>query len=160
MTDGRLHGRHVTDDVFYEWQLSGHPDARAERDWRRTAHLTEAETDRAAVVRVRADKINAQPDAPHTLRDPAASMGPLPTRPRPAPKAATPNRTWPTSPGYAPQHETSMQASGPPGSWDYRYPGHLTDPGAYSPPPEPSIPVLRGQIRMLNRRLVEFRFNV
>ncbi len=46
VTGGGLHGRDVTDDTFYEWLLSDyewlrsdHPDARAERDWRRTAHL-------------------------------------------------------------------------------------------------------------------------
>ena len=60
----------------------------------------QAETDRAAAVRVRADKINAQPDAPHTLRDPAAPWDRWPTRPRPAPKPTTPNQTRPTSPGY------------------------------------------------------------
>jgi len=39
VTGGALHGRDVTDDAFYEWLLPDHPDARAERDWRRTAHL-------------------------------------------------------------------------------------------------------------------------
>ena len=39
VTGGTLHGRDVADDVFCEWLLSDHPDARAERDWRRTAHL-------------------------------------------------------------------------------------------------------------------------
>jgi hypothetical protein len=64
-----------------------------------------------------------------------------------------------TSPAYAtrlrPQHETSVKVSGPSGSWDYRYPAHLTEPGAsaYSPPPEPGVPALRGQVRTLNRRL-------
>jgi hypothetical protein len=37
----------------------------------------QAETDRAAAVGAWADKINAQPDAPQTLRELAASMGPL-----------------------------------------------------------------------------------
>jgi hypothetical protein len=37
------------------------------------------------------------------------------------------------------QHETRVQVSGPPASWDYRYPAHLTGPraAAYPPPPEP-----------------------
>ena len=71
-----MHGRNVTDDAFYEWLLSDHPAAKAERDSRRAATY-QAETDRAAAVRAWADKINAQPDAPQTLRDLAASMGPL-----------------------------------------------------------------------------------
>jgi hypothetical protein len=40
MTGGGLHGSDVTDDAFYEWLLSDYPDARAERDWRCTAHLS------------------------------------------------------------------------------------------------------------------------
>src|SRR6185312_16014198 len=54
-----------------------------------------------------------------------------------------------------PHHETSVQVSGPPGSWDYRQSAHLTEPGvgAYPPPPEPGVPGLRGQVRMLNRGL-------
>ena len=32
MTSDGLHGRDVTDDAFYEWLLSDHPDAKAERD--------------------------------------------------------------------------------------------------------------------------------
>jgi hypothetical protein len=76
MNGDELHGRDVTGDAFYEWLLSDHPDARAERDWRRAATY-QAETDRAAAVRAWADKINAQPDAPQTLRDLAASVGPL-----------------------------------------------------------------------------------
>jgi hypothetical protein len=37
------------------------------------------------------------------------------------------------------QFETHMRVSGPPGAYDYRYPEHLTGPGAasYPPPPEP-----------------------
>src|SRR5579863_10472018 len=73
---GELHERDVTDNAFYEWLLSDHPDAKAERDWRRAATY-QAETDQAAAVRAWADKINAQPDPPQTLRDLAASMGPL-----------------------------------------------------------------------------------
>jgi hypothetical protein len=70
-----LHGRDVTDNAFYEWLLSDHPDARAERDRRRTATY-QADRDRAVAVRAWAGKIIAQPDAPAALRDLAASMGP------------------------------------------------------------------------------------
>ena len=37
MNGGGLHGRDATDHAFYEWLLSDHPAARAERDWRRAA---------------------------------------------------------------------------------------------------------------------------
>ena len=80
----------------------------------------QAETDRAAAVRAWADKINAQPDAPHTLRDLAASMGPLAdeTAARAEARHAEPDEAYVTR--LRPQHETSVQVSGPPGSWDYR----------------------------------------
>jgi hypothetical protein len=136
-----LHGRDVTDDAFYEWLLSDHPAARAERDWRRIASH-QAETDRAAAVRAWANKINAQPDAPQTLRDLAASMGSMAdqTTARAEARYAEPNGAYVTR--LRAQHETHVQVSGPPGSWDYRYPAHLTGPGAaaYPPPPEPDVP--------------------
>ena len=140
MTDsGNLHGRDVADIAFYEWMLSDHPDARAERDWRRAAAY-QAETDRAAAVRAWAGKINAQPDAPRTLRDLAASMGPLAagSAARAEASYAEPDDAYVAR--LRTQHETHMQVSGPPGSWDYRYPGHLTGPGAasYPPPPGPA----------------------
>jgi hypothetical protein len=137
VNDG-LHGRSVTDDAFYEWLLSDHPAARAERDWRRAATY-QADRDRAAQVRAWADKINAQPDAPAALRDLAASMGPR------ADQAAARAEAAGSEPDEAyvarvrAQHETHIRVSGAPGSWDYRYPAHLTGPGgaAYPPPPEP-----------------------
>ena len=82
----------------------------------------QAETDRAAAAGVWADKINAQPDAPHTLRDLAASMGPLAdeTAARAEACHAEPDEAYVTR--LRPQHETSVQVSGPPGSWDYATP--------------------------------------
>jgi hypothetical protein len=137
---GDLHGRDVTNDAFYEWLLSDHPDARAERDRRRAATY-QAETDRAATVRAWADKINAQPDAPHPLQDLAASMGPLADQAaaRAQARYAEPDDTLVTR--LRTQHQTHIQVSGQPGSWDYRYPAHLTGPGAaaYPPPPEPDV---------------------
>ncbi len=138
---GGLHGRDVTDTAFYEWLLSDHPGARAERDWRRAATY-QAETGRAAAVRAWADKINAHADAPQTMRDLAASMGPLAdqTTVRAEASYTEPDDAYVTR--LRAQHETHVQVSGPPGSWDYRYPAHLTGPGAagYPPPPEPGAP--------------------
>jgi hypothetical protein len=136
-----LHGRDVTDHAFYEWLLSDHPDARAERD-RRRATAYQAETDRAAAVRAWTGKINAQPDAPQTLRDLAASMGPLADQSAARAEAsyAEPDDAYVAR--LRTQHETHVQVSGRPGSWDYRYPAHLTgaSAAAYPPPPEPDIP--------------------
>ena len=72
MTGAGLHGRDATDHAFCEWLLSDHPDARAERDWRRAATY-QADIDRAAAVRAWADKIGAQPGAGHS---PASGSGP------------------------------------------------------------------------------------
>ena len=141
MTGEGLHDRDVTDPAFYEWLLSDHPDARAERDWRRAATY-QADIDGAAAVRAWADKIGAQPDAPHTLRDLAASMGPLADQraARAEARYAEPDGAYVTR--LRAQHETHVQVSGPAGSPDYRYPAHLTGPGAaaYPPPPEPDVP--------------------
>ena len=135
---GGLHGRDVTSDAFYEWLLSDHPDARAERDWRRAATY-QAETGRASAVRAWADKIGARPDAPQPLQDLAASMGPLADQAaeRAEARYAEPDDAYVSR--LRTQHETHLRVSGPPGSWDYRYPAHLTGPGAaaYPPPPEP-----------------------
>jgi hypothetical protein len=140
MTSG-LRDRDVTDDAFYEWLLSDHPDAKAERDRRRTTTY-QAERERAAAVRAWVGKINAQQDAPQNLRDLAASMGPLAdqTTARAEASYAEPDDAYVTR--LRTQHETHVQVSGPPGSWDYRYPSHLTGPGAaaYPPPPEPGVP--------------------
>jgi hypothetical protein len=146
-----LHGRDVTDAAFYEWLLSDHPDARAERDSRRTA-THKADTDRAAAVRAWADKITAQPDAPQTLRDLAASMAPQADQAaaRAEARYAEPDDAYVTR--LRTQHETHMQVSGPSGSPDYRYPAHLVGPGAgaYRPPPQPDVPRTRtGGRRMI-----------
>jgi hypothetical protein len=138
MTADGLNDRDVTGTAFYEWLLSDHPDAKAERDRRRAATY-QAETDRAAAVRAWTGKINAQPDAPQPLRDLAATMGPQADQAaaRAEARYAEPDDTYVTR--LRTQHETHIQVSGPPGSWDYRYPAHLTGPGAaaYPSPPEP-----------------------
>jgi hypothetical protein len=137
---GGLHGRDVTDHAFYEWLLSDHPDARAERDRRRAATY-QAETDRAAAVRAWADKIGAQPDAPQTLRDLAASLGPQADQAaaRAGARYAEPDETYVTR--LRTQHESHVRVSGPPSFWDYRYPPCLTGPSAaaYPPPPESGV---------------------
>jgi hypothetical protein len=138
---GGLHHRDVSSDVFYEWLLSDHPDARAERDWRRAA-TRQADTDTAAAVRAWADKTNAQPDAPQAMRDLAASMGPMADRSAAAAEAAYAEPDDAYVARLRTEYETSVQVSGPPGMWDYCYPAHLTGPGAaaYPPPPEPDTP--------------------
>ncbi|MGH7171872.1 MAG: hypothetical protein ACRELG_16475, partial [Gemmataceae bacterium] len=116
MNRGELHDRDVTDNAFYEWLLSDHPAAKAERDSRRAA-THQADTDRAATVRAWADKINAQPGAPKAMRDLAASLGPQAdqTTARAQASHAEPDEAYVTR--LRAQHETHIQVSGPPGSW-------------------------------------------
>ena len=80
----------------------------------------QAETARAAAVRAWAGEINAQPDAPHTVRDLVASIQPLAdqTTARAEARHAEPDEAYVTR--LRPHHETSVQVSGPPGSWDCR----------------------------------------
>jgi hypothetical protein len=75
VTGGGQPGHAVSEVAFYEWLLSDHPDARAERDRRRAATY-QAETGSAAAVRAWAGKTGGQSGALQTLRDVAASMGP------------------------------------------------------------------------------------
>jgi hypothetical protein len=74
----------------------------------------------AAAVRARVGEINAQPDAPHTLRDLAASIRPLAdqTTARAEARHAEPDEAYVTR--LSPHHQTSVQDSGPTGSRDYR----------------------------------------
>jgi hypothetical protein len=134
---GDVHGRDATDDAFYEWLLSDHPAAHAERAWRRGTHY-QAERQRAAEVRAWSDKINAQPGAPQNLRDLAASMGPLAgkTAARAEAGYAEPDDLYVAR--ARAQHETHMRVYGPGCQPDYRYPAHLTGPAAanYLPPPQ------------------------
>jgi hypothetical protein len=43
---GKLHERSATDDAFFEWLLSDHPDVRAERDYRRASAPTPSDRHR------------------------------------------------------------------------------------------------------------------
>jgi hypothetical protein len=126
------------EDRFYEWLLSDHPDARAERDARRQAAYRDL-TENAAAVRAWAAKINTAPGAPQNLRDLAASMGPRAagTAARAEAEHGEPDETYVAR--ARARHETFMRVSGPVGAHDYRYPEHLTKPGAasYPRPPEP-----------------------
>lgn len=108
-----LHGRSVDDDAFYEWFLSDHPDAAAERDWRREDHYLR-ERERAAEVRAWADKVNAQTDAPQTVRDLAASLGPLADKTAARAEVDRPGPTTCTSPGSATSTKPSCRC---PGRW-------------------------------------------
>jgi hypothetical protein len=136
VTRGGRPGRGVSEDAFYEWLLSDHPGARAERDRRRAATY-QAQTGSATAVRAWADKIGAQPDAPQTLRDLAASLGPQADQAvaRAQARYAEPDDAFVTR--LRAQHETHLRVSGPPGSPDYRYPDRLTGPGAAACPPPP-----------------------
>jgi hypothetical protein len=137
VSDG-LHGRSVTDDAFYEWLLSDHPDARAERDYRRTATY-QYQRDQAAAVRAWVGKINAQASAPQAMRDLADSMGPRADESalRAEVEFAEPDELYVAR--VRAEFETHKQVSGPPDAYDYHYPAHLTGPTAasYPPPAQP-----------------------
>jgi hypothetical protein len=128
--------------MFYEWLLSDHPDARAERDYRRgTSCQRQRET--AADIAAWADKINAQPDR-HTqaARDLAASIGPraAESATRAEIESAEPDDLYVAR--LRAEFETYMHVHLDNPDPEYRYPGHLTGPSAahYPPsagPPEP-----------------------
>ena len=72
-----LHHRSTLDDAFHEWLLSDHPEAKAERDWRRGTSNAEYRQ-AAADIAGWADRISADPGQ-HTpmARDLAATIGPM-----------------------------------------------------------------------------------
>jgi hypothetical protein len=119
VTGGTLHGRDVADDVFCEWLLSDHPDARAERDWRRTAHLPGGDRPGGSSPR-----LGWRDQRPARRAAHVAGPGRLhPTAGRPDRGRAEARRAEPDEADVTrlrPRHETSVQISGPPGSWDYR----------------------------------------
>lgn len=145
MADGEsLHGRSVIDDAFYEWLLSDHPSARAEREYRRAAYY-EHQREMAAAVRAWADKVNSEPSAPQAARDLAEWMGPRADQSalRAEIEAAEPDNVYVGR--LRSDFETHMQVSGPPDAYAYRYPEHLTGPSAASyPPPEADGPGIGG----------------
>jgi hypothetical protein len=137
-----LHGRSTADDVFYEWLLSDHPDARAERDWRRSHHY-QHERDTAADIAAWARRIDAAPEG-HTQAalNLAATIGPhaADSAIRAEVDHAEPDKLYVAR--LRAEFETHRHVH-----WDnpdpsYRYPQHLTGPSAaaYPPPPEPRTP--------------------
>jgi hypothetical protein len=142
MTGSGLHGRDATDDAFYEWLLSDHPDARAERDWRRNHHYQQ-QRDTVADIAAWARRISADPPQRHTsaARDLAATIGPHANESaiRAEVEFAEPDELCVAR--LRAEFETHRRVH-----WDnpdpsYRYPAHLTGPGAvaYPPPPEPDV---------------------
>ena len=129
-----LHHRGTLDDAFCEWLLSDHPDAKAERDWRRSAHL-HREQGTAADIAAWADRVSAEPGR-HTqmARDLAATIGPMAraSAPRAEIEESEPDDA------YVARKRAELESHM---WWDhpgYRYPAHLTGPSAasYPPPPE------------------------
>jgi hypothetical protein len=148
------HQEAVAGDALYEWLLSDHPDARAERDRRREATYQD-ERERTGKVLGWVDTIRATPHAPESMRELAETMGPL------AAKSAEAGSSWTTSgssrtacwsrrapprtstttrpPRSWPVHRAGRRAPGP---GDDRYPDRYTGPDAASQPrpnmePEP-----------------------
>lgn len=133
-----LHDRPTTNHACCQWLLSGHPDARAERHWRRGTYLESAQQT-AADFADWAARVSADPGG-HTpaARDLAASIGPraAASATRAEIESAEPDDLYVAR--LRKQFETHMHAH--PGSPDprYRYPDWLTGPGAARyPPPDP-----------------------
>jgi hypothetical protein len=130
-----LHHRSPLDDAFCEWLLSDHPDAKTERDWRRSSSL-HRERGTAAEVAAWADRVSADPDR-HTqmARDLAATIGPMA---RASAVRAEIGEAEPDE-AYVARKRAELESR----MWwdhpDYKYPAHLTGPSAasYPPPPEP-----------------------
>jgi hypothetical protein len=126
----------MTGDAFYEWLLSDHPEAKAEREARR-AEYCQRERANAAAARAWAAKINATPDAPQNLRDLAVTSVRLAGQAETRAEAASAEPDDARVARLRAEHENSIRA-GEPGC-GYRYPEHLTGPDAarYPRPPEP-----------------------
>ncbi len=135
MSTSDLHGRSTTDHAFYEWLLSDHPDAQAERAWRRSAYLASARQT-AADIAGWAARVTAEPGR-HTgaARDLAATIGPraADSATRAEIESAEPDDLYVAR--LRAEYETHMHVH-----WDnpdpgYRYPAHLAGPGAAAYPP-------------------------
>ena len=139
MSGGGLNSRSTTDDPFYEWLLSDHPDAQAERDYRRGARY-QRQRGTAADIAAWADRISADPDR-HTrgARDLAATIGPraADSAMRAEIDSAEPDEVFVARLRQEFEIHRHVHWDNPDPS--YRYPAHLTGPGAasYPPPPEP-----------------------
>jgi hypothetical protein len=144
-TADALHNRSVTDDAFYEWLLSDHPDAKAERERRRSMHY-QRERDTASDITAWADRISTDP-GPHTqaARGLAARMAPHAARSaaRAEISAAEPDDLYVARLRAEFERHMRLKLSG--AEWshpNYRYPDYLLGPSAanYSPPPSPETP--------------------
>jgi hypothetical protein len=95
------------------------------------------DSERGEAVRARVEKVMADAGAPQSMRDLAVTIGPSADQ---AIARAEANYAEPDDLYVARlrgQHEASMRVSGPIEAYDYRYPEHLTGPGAANCPPPP-----------------------
>ena len=138
MSGGELHARSTADEAFYEWLLSDHPGARAERDYRRNSYY-QHHRQVAADIAAWASRIGADPDR-HTqaARDLATTIGPhaAESAMRADIESAEPDETCVAR--LREEFETYRHVHWDHPDPDYRYPAHLTGPSAasYPPPPE------------------------
>ncbi len=124
-------------DAFYEWLLSDHPEAKAERDRRRGTYY-QGEIERAAQVQAWVAKIDATPDPPATIRKLANSIGPTAEKSRARAEAAIaePDEAYVTRER---SHWETFKRVSSPDMPDYRYPSRYIGIVAASQPrpPEP-----------------------
>lgn len=133
-----LHHRSTLDDAFLEWLLSDHPEAKAERDYRRR-HYLQGEHDNAAHIAAWAEEVSRQPEQ-HTraARDLASGIGPMARESalRAEIDLAEPDEAYVAR--QRAEFELHMRVHQDHPDPAYRYPAHLTGPTAasYPPPPE------------------------
>lgn len=121
--------------AVYEWLLSDHPDARAERSRRRAA-ACDAELKRAQEILRWSAKVAWNPDAPKSLRDLAGTMAPL--------AASSVERTLASisvpDTDYVAQARADWENFRRADDPDYRYPARYTGEAAASQPvPDPGL---------------------
>jgi hypothetical protein len=122
--------------AFYEWLLSDHPDARAERGCRREAYYR-SEIERTGQVQAWVAKIDATPDPPPTIRGLAETMGPLADRSRARAEAALAEPDEAYVARERGNWETFMRVSAPDGWPEYRYPArYIGEASGGQPRPE------------------------
>ena len=130
-----LHHRSTLDDAFFEWLLSDHPDAKAEREYRRSHHLASAHKS-AADIATWVGQVSREPER-HTqaARDLAATIGPMARKSalRAEIDLAEPDDLYVAR--QRAEFETHMRVHWDHPDPDYRYPAHLTGPSAASYPP-------------------------
>lgn len=123
------------DDAAYEWLLSDHPWAVAERARRRAAHHARelADADEALTI---TERLSATPDAGDPLHHVAEHVDRIARRAALTADVDDAEDLDAWTARIRAQYVTGRRVAG---DWDYEYPAHLLGPSAADYPP-PSLP--------------------